>query len=241
MALRSPTSSRRRQPKVTRDRLLAAAVDLFAERGYDGVRVRDIAERAGVTTGAIYSHYPDMAALLADAAGRAVDHAVSAVAHVARGEVGKTLLATATSTASGRRLSREQALLLEAFVAARREPTLQRALGEVLRQRLAVVQHAIELGQQDGELRADLSAGAVAWFLYLAPIGLLAGRGVDLPGPNLDAMADVFEAVMTGLAARPTVTDHTGCLEGAAGADGTSDPDREAPAGEAASTDRTTP
>ena len=44
----------RRQPTDTRERLLAAAVDLFAERGYDGVRVRDIADRACVTTGAIY-------------------------------------------------------------------------------------------------------------------------------------------------------------------------------------------
>ncbi|WP_232303814.1 TetR/AcrR family transcriptional regulator [Pseudofrankia sp. DC12] len=209
MALRTPASGqnpggRRRQPEATRDRLLAAAVDLFAERGYDRVRVRDIAQRAGVTTGAIYAHYPDMASLLADAAGRAVDHAVEAVAHVGHGEVGPALLATVTTTAAGgRRLSREQALLLEAMVAARREPTLRKALGEVLRDRLEVLRGAVAQAREDGELRADLAPDAVAWFLYLAPIGLLTGRAAGIPGPDLDELRAVLEAVVTGLGKTP--------------------------------------
>jgi AcrR family transcriptional regulator len=203
MPLRSPAAGRRRQPEVTRDRLLAAAVDLFAERGYDGVRVRDIADRAGVTTGAIYAHYPDMAALLADAAGRAVDHAVQAVAHVGHGELGDALLSAATSAAAGRRLSREQALLLEAIVAARREPTLRQALSEVLRERFELVRAAVEQAREDGELRDDLSPDAVAWFLYLAPIGLLTGRAAGMTGPNLDELRAVFEAVVAGLRLAP--------------------------------------
>ncbi|MBL7500701.1 TetR/AcrR family transcriptional regulator [Frankia sp. CNm7] len=210
MALRSPAAARRRQPEVTRDRLLAAAVDLFAERGYDRVRVRDIADRAGVTTGAIYAHYPDMAALLADAAGRAVDHAVQAVAHVGHGELGDALLAAATSTAVGRRLSREQALLLEAIVAARREPMLRQALSEVMRERLDVVRGAVEEAQRDGELRADLSAGALAWFLYLAPIGLLTGRAAGMAGPELDELRTVLEAVVAGLRSVPVAVPDTG-------------------------------
>lgn len=204
------SAPRRRQPEVTRDKLLAAAVDLFAERGYDRVRVRDIAERAGVTTGAIYSHYPDMATLLADAAGRAVDHAVEAVADVAPGELAKTLTETATSTAVGRRLSREQALLLEALVAARREPTLQTPLSKVLTERLDVIEQAVVHGQQTGELRADLSPHALAWFLYLAPIGLLAGRAAELPGPELADLVEVFDAVIVGLRARPSRDDPAG-------------------------------
>ncbi|MBL7494526.1 TetR/AcrR family transcriptional regulator [Frankia sp. AgB1.9] len=211
MALRTPESGRnpggrRRQPEATRERLLAAAVDLFAERGYDRVRVRDIADRAGVTTGAIYAHYPDMASLLADAAGRAVDHAVKAVAHVGHGEAGAALLATMTTTAAGgRRLSREQALLLEAMVAARREPTLRQALGEVLRDRLEVLRGAVVQAREDGELRPDLAPDAVAWFLYLAPIGLLTGRAAGIPGPDLHELRTVLEAAVAGLA--PTGTD----------------------------------
>ena len=41
----------------TRDRLLAAAVDVFVEQGYEGARVQDIARGAGLTTGAIYANF----------------------------------------------------------------------------------------------------------------------------------------------------------------------------------------
>jgi AcrR family transcriptional regulator len=37
--------------------ILAAALAVFAEKGYDGARVRDIAERAGVSEAALYTHH----------------------------------------------------------------------------------------------------------------------------------------------------------------------------------------
>jgi AcrR family transcriptional regulator len=37
--------------------ILAAALSVFVERGYDGTRVRQIAERAGVSDAALYSHH----------------------------------------------------------------------------------------------------------------------------------------------------------------------------------------
>jgi AcrR family transcriptional regulator len=45
-------------PRDTRARIEAAALTLFAERGVDGVSVRDIAQRVGVTEGALYRHFP---------------------------------------------------------------------------------------------------------------------------------------------------------------------------------------
>nr|MDT0665396.1 hypothetical protein [Micromonospora sp. DSM 115978] len=131
-----------------------------------------------------------------------VDHAVEAVADVAPGELSKAMLETATSTSVGRRLSREQALLLEALVAARREPTLQAPLSQVLTERLDVLERAVVQAQRAGELRPDLSPHALAWFLYLAPIGLLAGRAVELPGPELGELVEVLEAAMVGLRAQ---------------------------------------
>ena len=41
----------------TRDRILAAAVDLFSERSFDGATTREIAERAGVTQPLVSYHY----------------------------------------------------------------------------------------------------------------------------------------------------------------------------------------
>ena len=51
----------------TRRRLLRAAADVFAERGYDGTRVADIATAAGVSNGALYAHFASKAELLVDA------------------------------------------------------------------------------------------------------------------------------------------------------------------------------
>src|ERR687894_1954804 len=48
----------------TRDRLLAAAGEVFAEKGYDRAGVQEIARRAGFTTGAIYGRFRGKADLL---------------------------------------------------------------------------------------------------------------------------------------------------------------------------------
>src|SRR2546423_14535903 len=51
----------------TREGLLRGAADVFAERGYDGTRVADIAAAAGVSNGALYAHFASKADLLVDA------------------------------------------------------------------------------------------------------------------------------------------------------------------------------
>ena len=51
----------------TRERLLRAAADMFAERGYDGTRVADIAAAAGLSNGAMYAHFGSKAELLVGA------------------------------------------------------------------------------------------------------------------------------------------------------------------------------
>src|SRR6516164_6683587 len=51
----------------TRERLLRAAADMFAERGYDGTRVADIAAAAGLSNGALYAHFASKAELLVGA------------------------------------------------------------------------------------------------------------------------------------------------------------------------------
>ncbi|PTR23568.1 TetR family transcriptional regulator [Rhodococcus sp. OK519] len=43
---------------------LAAALDLFAERGYEGASIREIASRAGLSVPGLYHHYPSKQALL---------------------------------------------------------------------------------------------------------------------------------------------------------------------------------
>src|SRR5688572_20090671 len=60
MKVASPTTGRagrRRDAAATRDALIAAGTELFAERGYDGVPVWAIAQKAGVNKAMISYHF----------------------------------------------------------------------------------------------------------------------------------------------------------------------------------------
>jgi AcrR family transcriptional regulator len=59
------------------ERLLAAAMQLFAEKGYERATVGEIQEAAGLTfgSGALYKHFPSKEAVLTEGVERFVDHA----------------------------------------------------------------------------------------------------------------------------------------------------------------------
>ena len=48
---------------VTRERLVAAARELFGERGFDGTSIEAVLDRSGVARGALYHHFPSKASL----------------------------------------------------------------------------------------------------------------------------------------------------------------------------------
>ena len=54
-----------------RERLLEAALEVFAERGFEGARTRDIAERAGANLGLLSYYFGDKHALWREAVARA--------------------------------------------------------------------------------------------------------------------------------------------------------------------------
>lgn len=54
---------RRLSAAERRARILTAAMELFAERGYEGTTIGEIAVRAGITAAVIYDHFPSKAAL----------------------------------------------------------------------------------------------------------------------------------------------------------------------------------
>jgi AcrR family transcriptional regulator len=56
--------SRAESRALTRERLLTAAAELFAERGVNGTSVEQIAERAGYTRGAVYGNFADKHAIV---------------------------------------------------------------------------------------------------------------------------------------------------------------------------------
>ncbi|MCV7077287.1 TetR/AcrR family transcriptional regulator [Mycobacterium szulgai] len=68
----------RRRPKDRKQQILEQAVGLFIDRGFHSVKLEDIAEAAGVTARALYRHYDNKQALLAEAIRTGQDQYLSA-------------------------------------------------------------------------------------------------------------------------------------------------------------------
>jgi AcrR family transcriptional regulator len=77
-----PLSRRREQGARTRDRVLAAATDLMAERGYSGTTISAISKASGVMPASIYWHFESKEGLLAAVIDRAAERWFQGIAEV---------------------------------------------------------------------------------------------------------------------------------------------------------------
>ena len=172
------------------ERLLDAAAEVFAERGYGGARVAEIARRAGLTTGAIYSRHRGKADLLVDAVDRVMSAELRQVL-----DAGGPGTATGVLAALGARLvdprRPDGGLLLEAFVAARHEPELAERLRGRLADDGARLAKLIGEAKTDGLIDDELSTPAVVTFCQALGLGFVLLRAVDadLPAPEVWAPA----------------------------------------------------
>jgi AcrR family transcriptional regulator len=154
----------------TRERLLRAAADVFAERGYDGTRVADIAAAAGVSNGALYAHFDSKAELLL-AALRA--HGRRELADLLAADPGRpvTELLLQAGRSLPRRCDSRGYLIVEALMAARRDDDVAGPMRDYIAERADWLAGLIEAGQADGEVDSAVSPAAVAHFCLLLALG----------------------------------------------------------------------
>jgi AcrR family transcriptional regulator len=154
----------------TRQRLLRAAADVFAERGYDGTRVADIAAAAGVSNGALYAHFGSKAGLLVAALR---EHGRPVLADLLAAEPDRPV--TELLLVIGRSLTRSRDqrayLIVEALVAARRDEQMARPMRGYTRERADWLARLVRLAQDAGELDRTLSPAALAHFCLLLAMG----------------------------------------------------------------------
>ncbi|HVT71471.1 MAG TPA: helix-turn-helix domain-containing protein [Trebonia sp.] len=154
----------------TRARLLRAAADEFAARGYDGTRVADIAAAAGVSNGALYAHFGSKAELLV-AALRA--HGGRILADMLAAEPDRPVADMLLQ--AGRMLPRHpddrSYLGVEALIAARRHADVATPMRGYTSDHASWLAGLVEAGQASGELDASLSPEAVAHFCLLLGFG----------------------------------------------------------------------
>src|SRR3954470_5700161 len=168
------------KPSETKERLLDAAARVFELKGYDGATVSLIAQEAGVTSGAIYAHYGSKAELLAAALEAHGERATASLFPPGRRTDAPTVLTTL-----GRRLTardpHESALLLEALLAARRDPELAAGLATAVHGRESVMAALVSRAQEAGELSADVAPEAAARFTLMLGLGSALAATLGLP------------------------------------------------------------
>ncbi|HEX3752499.1 MAG TPA: TetR/AcrR family transcriptional regulator [Streptosporangiaceae bacterium] len=158
-------AARRGRPGYDLESLLAVAVKLFNERGYDGTSMEDLSRRLGITKSAIYHHVASKEELLRLATSRALDllfaeadklgqvdgPAMTRLEHLVRGSVlvlaGNLPFVTLLLRVRGNTRAEREAL------ARRRE--FDHLVADLVAQAAA-----------DGDLRADIDPAVTARLLF---------------------------------------------------------------------------
>jgi AcrR family transcriptional regulator len=180
----------------TRERLLAAAAEVFAEKGYDRAGVQEIAHRAGFTTGAIYGRFRGKADLLLAAMESQSDDEFEAL--FAKSKVGgfegkvTNILATVGSHLVTEEFDNGQALLLEAFVAARRDPEVAGMLRRAVEHVAEEMTELIEEAKRTGAIDPSLDTLAIVRFCHAVGLGFLLFGAIDLPRPEPKPWEDLI-------------------------------------------------
>ena len=183
-----------------RKRILEAAIRVFAEHGYHGSRVGDIAEDAGVAHGLLYHYFASkedvLRTIFVENWGqlivrfRAVETSDEPAEKKLEG-IAKILLRTWRN---------DPALVTVMVREVARSQHLQDRVDEV-REAFAILERVIEEGQASGVFRRDVDARLAAWVIYGGLEEVLTGWVLGQL-PDADRNVDDAERTAIGVALR---------------------------------------
>jgi len=187
MAKGPATEPRRLTPKgeATRARIIELASDMFASEGYGAASIRDLADRSGLSSGAIYGTFRSKAELLAEAVDALIasDEASlpsSVIEQMSLPDIDAYQYENVTKR------DRFRALLLEAAVAARTDPDVQERLNEAVAPHIEMATDAHDEWKERAGVDRELDMRALVMLLWSADLGLavLDGMGFERPDPH---------------------------------------------------------
>ena len=163
---------------ATRARLMEAAAQLIAERGWGGVTTRLVAERARVNQALVHYHFGSMDVLLREAAmTRMAPELTAAVGPLTGG--GPLASALQEAVASLERFepgSRSAVLMAEVLLRSTRDPVLADRMGGEIQAFRAALERRLEEASEAGEIRTDVPPRVLATIVGATLDGLLLQR-----------------------------------------------------------------
>jgi AcrR family transcriptional regulator len=172
-----------------------AAVELFAERGFEGVSVEDVAERAGVSRATIYRRYPSKVDLIVEAGGCL---ASDDIAFPDTGNLGDDLRGLARSLVEAFKDSPTGRVMPVMIFERRRYPELDAGYRKFLSDRKARTRKVLQRAFDRGELPSDTDVGVMSSML----VGPIFHRLIITQEPLNDAFVDeLVDALLRGFGA----------------------------------------
>jgi AcrR family transcriptional regulator len=172
-----------------------AAVELFAESGFEGVSVEDVAERAGVSRATIYRRYPSKVDLIVEAGGCL---ASDDVAFPDTGNLADDLRGLARSLVKAFKDSPAGRVMPVMIFERRRYPELDAGYRKFLSDRKAGTRKLLQRAVERGELPNDTDVAVMSSML----VGPIFHRLMITQEPLNDAFVDALvEALLRGFGA----------------------------------------
>lgn len=178
----------------SRAALVEAALEEFATKGYEAATVAGIAERAGVTTGALYAHFEGKLDLLVATMGvRSPNEFMRTVIEAAANPWNEVV--SLLGRELGTRPDRRSLLGLDVIVVARRDPQVAETLRRNLDTYLDAMERATEMGIEAGVLDPPLAPRDTARLFALISFGMLIFTALGEESPSqgaFDRMIDLL-------------------------------------------------
>jgi AcrR family transcriptional regulator len=175
--------------------LIDATFSLIAEHGFEGLRTRDIAARAGVNVATLHYHFGTKEALLVALAGYLRDLFLAQQWRQAAAEDAQTSLRSHfTGAWRGLRANpRLATVLIELTLRAKRDVAARRALRSIHGYWNTLVEDILGRGIAAGQVRGDLDPRAGAFIATSFIMGAAIQLGVNPQSFDYDAVAREFE------------------------------------------------
>jgi len=185
--------------QIDEDLLIKAAAEVFAERGYAGAGVAEIARRAGVTTGAIYSRYSGKSELLLEALkrsfvlhfGEAIASALSVENRAENFEQDGVGIRSIGLLADDEWKDHD-ALFLEAVVASRRDEEIATMLSQRLETAGTFLAKRIDTQKANGPVDSSFDTDALKTYALAMRMGFSVLRSLNYEMPDPDEWQTVL-------------------------------------------------
>lgn len=186
------------QSAATRKIVLDAAARCFAEKGYSACSMQDIAERSGVSKGAIYGHFAGKEELFRTIITLQHDYGAEKARQMAHGQMYvQAIIDFMAECIKDSAFPIDHRLWAEVLAVAARDGDMKKAFLESEKKARHFFRSLIEKGIEAGEIDSSIDAEGMSILLFALGDGLIA-RIADDPDFDFHRHFDVFKTVVEG-------------------------------------------